>query len=208
MVRRARHGFTLVELLIVIGILLLLLGIGTIGYMHIDKVAAERATRTRFDSCSAILNEYETAGVGLNAIDSTSNASAVYYNGSGLPVATNPGDVNVGSGGRGAAAVTMTGSVLQAMSHVPAVKSTLTAIPASALLPNYSPPILVDGWKNPIIYVPTGGLSGVMVTQGTGAPVAKTVTAIDNRPFWASAGQDGNFTNGDDNLYSCAVVYH
>jgi hypothetical protein len=44
-----------------------------------------------------------------------------------------------------------------------------------------------------------------MVTRGT-TTVTVTVTSVDGRPFWASGGQDGNFTNGDDNIYSTAVV--
>jgi hypothetical protein len=81
-------------------------------------------------------------------------------------------------------------------------------------------PLLVDGWGNPIIFVPKGGLSGVGVTDPTGGNPSqlRTVASPNNRPFWASAGPDGSFgvlpgkdgtygtaddePAGEDNLYS------
>ncbi len=35
----------------------------------------------------------------------------------------------------------------------------------------------------------------------SGAQTTKIVSP-DKRPFWASAGPDGNINNGDDNIYS------
>lgn len=89
-------------------------------------------------------------------------------------------------------------------------------------------PILLDGWGNPLIFVPAGGLitkvsggangfqyilvrtSGIIILDGTnGYSASKPPPLKDNdHPFWASAGPDGDFygtdkTNGgDDNLYS------
>jgi hypothetical protein len=82
---------------------------------------------------------------------------------------------------------------------------------------------LKDGWGNPILFVPASGLhvrvlngastykptdatqnyiivspEGSVSGNGTATPV---VTKI-GKPFWASAGPDGDFTKGDDNLYS------
>ena len=87
-------------------------------------------------------------------------------------------------------------------------------------------PILLDGWGNPLIFVPAGGLvtmvtgpngpehvlvrsSGIIVLDGSTYSASKPPPLKDNdHPFWASAGPDGDFygtdkTNGgDDNLYS------
>ena len=35
-----------------------------------------------------------------------------------------------------------------------------------------------------------------------GANEIRQIRSPDNRPFWASAGPDGNFCTGDDNMYS------
>jgi type II secretory pathway pseudopilin PulG len=87
-----------------------------------------------------------------------------------------------------------------------------------------SPPVLVDGWGNPIIYVPPAGLRGVKFSDDPA--VSRVVTSVRVRGdynassttnpraedyynfepgatgFWASAGADGDFTKGDDNVYS------
>jgi type II secretory pathway pseudopilin PulG len=88
-------------------------------------------------------------------------------------------------------------------------------------------PILLDGWGNPIIYVPATGLH-VKLLNGQGAYLpadpssgptqefiiispegsvsgngtAHPQVTRPGRPFFASAGPDGDFTKGDDNLYS------
>jgi hypothetical protein len=65
--------------------------------------------------------------------------------------------------------------------------------------------ILLDGWHNPIIFVPSPGLghdgastAGKVQVGG----VYRVITAPDGKPFWASAGEDGDFQTGDDNVYS------
>jgi type II secretory pathway pseudopilin PulG len=78
----------------------------------------------------------------------------------------------------------------------------------------WSPPLLVDAWDNPIIYVPPAGMSGVTFAERPA--VKRVVTSVRVRDdykagdrfepgavgFWASAGPDADFTKGDDNLYS------
>jgi prepilin-type N-terminal cleavage/methylation domain-containing protein len=55
-----------------------------------------------------------------------------------------------------------------------------------------SVPVPLDGWGNPIIFVPGGSLT---VASGT-------VSSPNGKPFFASAGGDGDMSKGDDNLYS------
>jgi len=80
--------------------------------------------------------------------------------------------------------------------------------------------IVLDGWGNPIIYVPAGGLHVQILDTSSGSNNLKVeyvvrstgmfpasqlsshpISAAD-RPFWASAGQDGDFSKGEDNVYS------
>jgi hypothetical protein len=85
-------------------------------------------------------------------------------------------------------------------------------------------PLLLDAWQNPIIFVPASGLRVRKLGAGkTLVPADKTQTfivtspegktALDTssglpyttqvgRPFFASAGPDGDFATGDDNIYS------
>jgi len=81
-------------------------------------------------------------------------------------------------------------------------------------------PVLLDGWGNPIIFVPSGLLgvapnaanlnpngtvlpgSGAMQSGSGSSAITIQVKSPDGRPFWASAGPDGDFSQGDDNMYS------
>lgn len=148
-----------------------------------------------------------------------------------------PGDVSAAAFTNGqpgrfrSTAVHNTQLVMGMMTGVPAVSQMLQRLPANAIAtnPNKSgtlnmgsltfvgnnttalrPPLVVDSWDNPIIFVPAGGLDQVNVAGTTvritsrGAIGAGTLTAptAGARPFFASAGPDGSFASGDDNLYS------
>ena len=84
-----------------------------------------------------------------------------------------------------------------------------------------NPPMPLDTWGNPIIFVPAAGLCGgagadnsmwvggprndASAKKVVAAPTASELGPIrsaDGRPFWASAGPDGDFRTGDDNVYS------
>jgi prepilin-type N-terminal cleavage/methylation domain-containing protein len=81
-------------------------------------------------------------------------------------------------------------------------------------------PVVADGYGNPIWFIPRGGVSGVnlVATGNTSKPYSNPnelivapgavpnptppPTKIGMRPFFASAGEDGDFSKGDDNQYS------
>jgi prepilin-type N-terminal cleavage/methylation domain-containing protein len=100
------------------------------------------------------------------------------------------------------------------MQRLPSVSKLLSDLPSdSREKPGTIPPPpgsytsvsalhLLDAWGHPLLFVPGGGLMGV---TRAGAVVNDYLTPIkspDERPFWASAGPDGDFSKGDDNLYS------
>ena len=216
MVRRRRVGFTLIELLVVLGIILVLMGLGVIAFSKLDSVASGRATLAQLQVCASIEGDYEASQSLAVGIEGT-GGSQIYALGTTIG---NPGDVNPGSGGRFGTGIYNTGKVYQQFAQVNSAQTLLAQLPGSAMLsaaatgvnslptPFYDSsgkpmPVVVDAWSNPIIFVPSGGLSGV-----TFGGKAVTVRSANKRPFWASAGQDGDFSLGDDNLYSCAVVYH
>lgn len=106
---------------------------------------------------------------------------------------------------------------------------TTTAAPPGAGWENTGTPapLLLDAWNNPIIFVPGSGLrvrllngkarldpsdlsqqfiitapDGVVDHNGSSSAGARPVVRRAGRPFFASAGADGDFSRGDDNLYS------
>ncbi|HWE96929.1 MAG TPA: type II secretion system protein [Tepidisphaeraceae bacterium] len=213
--RHSRKGFTLLELLAVIGIILILISMAILGYRQIDKAATAKATKVTLANAQALIAEYE--------INTPLNNNPVF----GVALTGAPNDVNPGGSDRNSSqAVTNTQIIMQVLSRVPKNKQVLAALPARSILANsdgtaFPGPVLLDGWKNPIIFVPASGLV-VNLAQGAADKTTGTVGSMpyivrtsgvypigsaplpsgNDRPFFASAGQDGNFTNGDDNLYS------
>lgn len=148
----------------------------------------------------------------------------------------NPGDVtepNAASNGRlRSTAVHNTQIVMGLLTGIPAGAEMLGKLPPTALMTNpnrtgslntgsltfvgndnrgaLQPPLVVDSWNNPIIFVPASGLDAVnleggarkITSVGAIAPGISSIPAAGARPFFASAGPDGNFSTGDDNLYS------
>ncbi len=112
--------------------------------------------------------------------------------------------------------------------QIPNNKTALSSIPANQLMETPSgiaplappgagsAPVILDGFGNPIILVPAAGIE-VTVTDPTDPSkvTTKIIRSPDKRPFWASAGPDGYFTDvryytdpatakpyGEDNIYS------
>ncbi len=200
----ARRGtaFTLVELLIVIGVILILMAITIPTIQTIVIQAKTRETRVVMQSAAAMLAELDAH-------------SAI----SSLPVLATPvwatanGDVSDGDSAndRLSTPVQQTGQALAVMLALPGNQDAFMKLPSAQRstinVGGNALPMLLDGWGNPIILVPA---TGMVVSTGGGATTplivsSRTVNGADktNRMYFASAGADGNFYNaGDDNLYS------
>lgn len=262
---RQRRGFTLLELMVVIGVLLLLVTIAVAAYNKIVNSMAAKATNTALENAQSILAEYEQA-ISLSSMGylSPGNADPDFpYLGGNNVNATN-GDPTlpigpIGSVGTGGAErypgsnqyqpvsqsqglpsgrwAYNTAAVMMTMMKIPSVAQQINKITSKSLLTNHGQPItlevngvsnnpaplLVDGWNNTIIFVPASGLitnlnigqidpatrkpKSVQVlvrTSGLVNPYTgqRVLLKATDRPFWASAGPDGDLSLGDDNIYS------
>jgi type II secretory pathway pseudopilin PulG len=190
--RYRRGGFTLMEILVVIGILMLLMGIGVAGYRYLDRQASDKATRVTLANANALVAELAATGAG-NRLEGPAGVG-LHTTGATLTY----GGVNIGATDR-ATAISNSQSALTLLASIPKNKSAISQLPVKALVTGAQPPALADAWGNPIVFVPSGGLTGVTVG---GTVMTAPLQSPDKKGFWASAGADGSFSGGDDNVYS------
>jgi Tfp pilus assembly protein PilE len=214
--RRGRGGFTMIEVLVTIGIIMLLVAIGVIAYRGLDKMASERGTHTAMENATAMLAEFEHNGrldsfVMADPTNPGNFPSSYWYATRTDPIDTTSGTINLSdvssSGGSRANATFQGGVVTSRLVRIPKNKSTLGAMPQKSLIeqPKGSPvdtPAFADGWRNPMLFCPAGGIKVFLHADDPTAKTTVLVTAPDHRPFWVSAGPDGDFAKGDDNVYS------
>ena len=250
--RRARpfvRGFTIVEIITVIGIILVLIGIAAVAYRSLDNPASGNSTKITLQNLQGQLAEYEAAAGLRNQPAMIWQGGALKKIGTGTPrvdlwkgEVASPGSMANPVDRYESDAVLNTQLVYQILQRIPANKEAVGKLPQSQvhgraevnktnLFPvtgddkdrRIDPPLILDAWGNPIIYVPARGLIGVDLVPVSGKPGdfekpgarvtsggviwRPPLTSSDPppagaRPFFASAGPDGSFRAGDDNIYS------
>ena len=268
--RSLKPGFTVVELLVVIGILLILIALFTAGLKHVTMQAKQRDTKSMLATAVTMLENYKQAthfnrayttyklGTGSYApgaliyftVDNTANIPAFAT----TPITDTrfwtqgqecaPG-TEASNGGTAfpfsnitpdalllkdpnpthrpqsvpfpflPQAVVNTEVIMEALLTVPGNQTILNNLPANKVVTDAvtGVPLLLDGFGNPILFVPGGGLANVWVDPGTytglGWPVITSVAiqkngydptsttgiVYSNQPFFVSAGPDGDISN-------------
>jgi len=235
-----RKAFTLIELLLVIGVLMILIGIVVWGLKGGGTAVAAKATHTTLQNLTNMSEE-------LNRKNKMEGLDSIY--GPPIPPAvppavapeTAPGNVtsDTRNQDRLGQAVYHTAQFMRYLGSIPDNKKILERLPSDQLLAvpasgSFSGgTVVLDGWRNPILFVPPAGLANVQSKQqntysstnySRGARVVmngeywtaaestsssptppswfKGIRSPDGRAFWASAGPDGSFIDGDDNIYS------
>jgi type II secretory pathway pseudopilin PulG len=211
----ARSGFSLLEMTVVIGIIMLLMAIAIIGYRYIESKNAGDATRTALHNADSMVAELDRTGQGWRL-----EGPGGYFTPVGrvltISLDFSGGDVSRTGNGR-VAANTNCSNVLQRLLQVQANQDAYGKLPSKGLIagsgnPNTNPPLpaaMADAWGNPMVWVPSGGLNGVRLKSSSDAngnvtygSNGITIKSPDGRGFWASGGPDGDLSTGDDNVYS------
>jgi prepilin-type N-terminal cleavage/methylation domain-containing protein len=227
-----RAAFTLIEIMIVVAIISILVGAAFFGWHSVLRNANDTKTRLLLSTSRTILNEYATATKLASNIsswpwDAGTVDTATTNAGWGLNIMTAPMRYETdGSPGitasdtpspmpapdstdTGSWQMTLTRQVLAQMRRLPACAKLMSSLSKEALesgTTGTTVPLLMDGYGNPILYCPfaLGRLPSDATTTDrvSVGGVDTLVKSPDGKPFWVSAGPDGDFGNGDDNVYS------
>lgn len=237
------QGFTLVEMLIVIGVLAVLIGIAVFGFRVLERGSRQKQTKAALANAASLFAEYEketalhkqpndfwkpdvvtklTTGFDFWK-DADPDATGVQQ----LQAPTGSMDVDDNIGPdfyrEKSQAIRNTAVLMRQIETLPAAQRILSQLPSDATMNVYEDVpghsiligrVLLDGWNNPIIFVPAMGLGGVRIGDptdlrdrglnpyvvrsnkiypATDASLITNVTPPNARPFFASAGPDGVF---------------
>ncbi len=183
-----RKAFTVIELMLVVGVLVILIGLVAWGLKGAGNSASGNATRTTLQNLTNLSEELNRKNklAGFESDLVPSPPGTLYPNPPGGEKA--PGLVTSDSKNfdRLGQAVQRTAEVMRRIQSIPDNKNAiaklpsdqLLAVPASGTIPGGT--VVLDGWKNPILFVPTAGLADVMVKPGKGGAFISTYVSGQN----------------------------
>jgi prepilin-type N-terminal cleavage/methylation domain-containing protein len=209
--RKRRSAFTLVEILATLAIIAILVGLLYLGAKHIGQSARDRSTQVTLKTLEGLLADYEASGGRMEILTDQ-------YNGQGNLEVMPAGGVSDDLAYSNAAlqpAIKRTQNVMFQLMTLPGNKSIITKLAPEAFLKDpatklpMSPPILLDAWNSPILFAP-GRTStspgnnqwGVSRMVNSTAQAPQFFQPPNGKGVFVSAGPDGDFSKGDDNLYS------
>ena len=215
-----RGGFTLIEMLVVIGIILLLVGMSIAGFTQIAKHSKAQHTKGVLEAAKAMLSEYEAAagkqnlasfrgfwdGTSTSAIGALGGRKALVTVGP-LPGINKTWDV-------------YSAQVLAKLLELPINKAIFDKLPTNQVQKTLVDPVtgnllyeLLDGYGHPLLFAPSSGIrdvtaggqpAGTIQSDGHIHPMVGTdpFPNPNRRYFWMSCGPDNDPAGGDDNVYS------
>jgi len=217
-----RPGFTLIELLVAMGIAVIVMAIIITGLAQALGGTERRSTQTTLNIARGMLGDFTSDSQNRNRLfrqiltSEGGFGSAVAIANPGLITnVTNSQNPVMDSSRRIQNLLLSKASSRQILESMPAnqievdAATRLTHSQAARGGPSVQTTALLDAWRNPILFVPdgfetsaglptgTGGLAGV-----TAGGVAGTIRSPERKPYFVSAGADGSFLTGDDNIYS------
>src|SRR4051812_32176848 len=199
-----RKAFTIIELLLVIGVLVILIGIVVWGLKGAIGAGGDKATRATMQNLTSMSEELNRK-TRLAGIEGSLTQGAVYDITNTPGGETAPGLVTSDSKNfdRLGPAVQRTAMVMARISSIPDNKKALEkfpsdqklAVPPSPTLPSGGM-VVLDGWHNPILFVPPSGLAGVyakpnangtpQTTYASGQNYSKGARVIVQGQYWTA----------------------
>jgi len=190
-----RKAFTAIELLLVIGVLVILIAIVAWGLKGAGNAGSGNATRTTLANLTNMSEE-------LNRKNKFAGFDLIYPPPPAPPVLpmgaeTAPGLVTADSknSDRLGPAVQRTAEVMGRITSIPDNKRIMEKFPSDQLLvvppanPYSGGTVVLDGWKNPILFVPSTGLAHVqskMSNTTSGGNYSRGARVIYQGEYWTA----------------------
>ena len=222
--RYRRGGFTMIEILVAIGVIATLTALLFLGFKYVGKSSRDNLTHTNLQNLRSMLTEYETAGGTMDKLEAgyfePPNPKTPDFP-DNLTIQAPTGAVVEDMPARNGPTINQTRVVMGLLLAVPSNQKVLDSLPPDSVSRNASGVVLLDGFRNPILFVPRRGMAGVNLQKtgqgkfdkpnqtivSPGSKVIKAATSatpaiLEGKAFFASAGEDNDFSQGDDNHYS------
>jgi len=211
----------MIEILVAVGIIATLTALLFLGFKYVSNSSRANLTHTNLQNLRSMLTEYTSSGGSIDRLEDgyrePPNPATADFPAT-LTIKAPSGSVADDMPSRNSPAVDQTRVVMNRILAVPSNQKVLDSLPPDSVWRTGNGVVLLDGYRNPIIFVPRRGLAGVNLQRtGTGtfdktnqtvaSPGARIVTSgtpdiVEGSPFFASAGEDNDFSSGDDNHYS------
>ena len=216
--RRPHRGFSLVELLVVLGIIVIIASMVVVGLSTLAGRNERTRTEARLSVLETMVENYRNAtgskvGQGLD----TGARNLPYYDAGFISVPAGSGAIATGVTDNTASVITTllavpTNRELRDAQDNDFVADAAIKDDAERTVPIGVP---VDGSGNAILYVPSEGITvgagGIAKPDGSwwqGRPATNDLRLVarDRNPYFVSPGEDGDYSTHGDNVYSRPVV--
>jgi len=212
-VKRKRQGFTLVEILAAVAIIAILVGLLFLGAKRVGASARNRKTQVTLKTLQGLLADFEAGGGRMDMITNLYSGNA---NQEIMPQGVVADDFAASNPSLTAAngPLEHTRFVMLSLSSVPANKAILEKLPPEMFMKDpttklaMAGPILLDAWNSPILFAPGRPPNAAANAKwgASGMTIANQANSVfqppDGKGMFISAGEDTDFSKGDDNLYS------
>jgi hypothetical protein len=216
-----------VEILAAIAIIAILIGLLYVGAKYIGASSRGRKTQVLLKNLEGMLVEFQSRGGRMEILTDPYNgggSNPTTGNRETMPHGSVEGELAY-SNAQLTPALKRTQNVMAQLLTVPTNKSILNKLPPEVFMKDPStnqamyPPVLLDAWNSPILFAPgrgtlppadvQWGVAGMYVTGDPNSPSKDNPSTwnaffkpADGKGMFVSAGEDTDFSKGDDNLYS------
>lgn len=186
-----RAGFSLIELLVVIGILVVLIALAVIGFRVVGTASREKVTNNQLENCKSLLGEFENSGASLGSLMATPLVKTDHWFEPPTPLAplTAPTVLDA-TNCRVSAATTLPGAEAPFVTPLPSfiqdtarVLARLRSVPKNRAAIEAMSSDRIRGVSYPLLNIPNNAKVAGTSPSGRDLPAGDSVVLLDGNGF-------------------------